>query len=151
MLACDGIWDVLSNEDVCIFVREQIAQGLYPEEICENLMTKCLAPDCQVRDCFLLCPHSTVAGTKPTRHRIGKTRVMQYCSRSIAHSLITNSNYVLQMGGLGGDNMTVILVCFLHNKPYEELIEKCKTALATNNINSGSRKSSEADTVDDEI
>lgn len=50
MLACDGIWDVLSNEDVCIFVREQIAQGLYPEEICENLMTKCLAPDCQVSD-----------------------------------------------------------------------------------------------------
>lgn len=25
--------------------------------------------------------------------------------------------------------MTVILVCFLHNKPYEVLIEKCKAAL----------------------
>lgn len=48
MLACDGIWDVLSNEDVLDFVKRQIAQGLYPEEICENLMTKCLAPDCQV-------------------------------------------------------------------------------------------------------
>lgn len=48
VLACDGIWDVLSNEDVASFVQEQIAKGLYPEEICENLMTKCLAPDCQV-------------------------------------------------------------------------------------------------------
>lgn len=53
------------------------------------------------------------------------------------------------MGGLGGDNMTVILVCFLHNKPYEELIEKCKAAIA--NASSGSRKSSEADTAADEI
>lgn len=55
------------------------------------------------------------------------------------------------MGGLGGDNMTVILVCFLHNKPYEELIEKCKAAIATNNTISGSRKSSEADTGAEEI
>lgn len=80
VLACDGIWDVLSNEDVCDFVQNEIAQGRYPEEICENIMTKCLAPDCQ-------------------------------------------------MSGLGGDNMTVILVCFLHGKPYEELIEKCKAAV----------------------
>lgn len=55
VLACDGIWDVLSNEDVCDFVRKEIAQGRYPEEICENLMTKCLAPDCQVTRLICLC------------------------------------------------------------------------------------------------
>lgn len=35
-----------------------------------------------------------------------------------------------QMGGLGGDNMTVILVCFLHNKPYENLIKKIEARAA---------------------
>jgi len=33
---------------------------------------------------------------------------------------------VCQMGGLGGDNMSIIIVCFLHGKPYETLVEKCK-------------------------
>lgn len=30
------------------------------------------------------------------------------------------------MGGLGCDNMTVILVCFLHSASFEELSNKCK-------------------------
>lgn len=54
--------------------------GMFPEDICEQLMTDCLAPDCL-------------------------------------------------MGGLGGDNMTVVLVCFLHNKPYEDLVKRCAAAL----------------------
>lgn len=33
---------------------------------------------------------------------------------------------VCQMGGLGGDNMSIIIICFLHGKPYENLVEKCK-------------------------
>lgn len=76
MLACDGIWDVMSNNDVIDFCRTRIGKGMYPEEICEELMNNCLAPDCQ-------------------------------------------------MGGLGGDNMTVVLVCFLHNKPYDDLVKRC--------------------------
>ena len=55
-------------------------------QICEELMTRCLAPDCQ-------------------------------------------------MGGLGCDNMTVILVCFLHpvdnNAPgdYADLCQRCSHTL----------------------
>jgi len=79
VLACDGIWDVLSNEEVLEFVRTRIAQQIEPEIICEQLMTRCLAPDCQ-------------------------------------------------MGGLGCDNMTVILVCILNGESYEKLAEKCKLA-----------------------
>jgi len=30
-----------------------------------------------------------------------------------------------QMGGLGCDNMTVVLVCFLMGGPYEDLVRKC--------------------------
>lgn len=37
-----------------------------------------------------------------------------------------------QMGGLGGDNMTVVLVCFLHGKTYKELSARCAEKLQTN-------------------
>lgn len=75
-LACDGIWDVLSNEEVVDFIRKRIAQKMSPEQICEELLSHCLAPDCQ-------------------------------------------------MGGLGCDNMTVILVCLLNGNSYEDLAKKC--------------------------
>nr|CAD7449738.1 unnamed protein product [Timema bartmani] len=76
IMACDGIWDVMTNEEVVEFVRMRLGTGMDPEDICEDLMTRCLAPDCQ-------------------------------------------------MGGLGCDNMTVVLICFLQGKPYEELVSKC--------------------------
>lgn len=76
VLACDGIWDVLSNQEVVDFVRTRIAQNMAPEQICEELLTRCLAPDCQ-------------------------------------------------MGGLGCDNMTVIIVCLLQGGTYEGLTQKC--------------------------
>lgn len=77
VLGCDGIWDVQTNQAVINFVTESIAEGKYPESICEELLTYCLAPVCQ-------------------------------------------------MGGLGGDNMTLIIVACLHGKPWENLVEKCK-------------------------
>ncbi|XP_017066299.1 probable protein phosphatase 2C T23F11.1 [Drosophila eugracilis] len=76
LLACDGIWDVMTSATACQFVRLRISQGVQPETICEDLMNHCLATDGQ--NC-----------------------------------------------GLGGDNMTVILVCLLHNKSYEDLVLRC--------------------------
>lgn len=85
VIACDGIWDVLPSQSVLEFVQAEIAQGIYPQNICENLMTRCLAPDCQ-------------------------------------------------MGGIGGDNMTVIIVCFLHGRPYEDLVTRCKDRVNEMNL-----------------
>ncbi|XP_013403639.1 probable protein phosphatase 2C T23F11.1 [Lingula anatina] len=76
VLACDGIWDVLTNQEVVDFVRSRIAQRVEPDVICEDLLTRCLAPAPEV-------------------------------------------------GGLGCDNMTAILVCFLHGGTYEDLVLKC--------------------------
>lgn len=30
------------------------------------------------------------------------------------------------MGGLGGDNMSIIIICCLHGKPWQDLVDKCK-------------------------
>lgn len=58
MLACDGIWDVMSSQEVVTYIRENIAAGYELEEICENLMMRCLAPDCQMAP--LGCDNMTV-------------------------------------------------------------------------------------------
>lgn len=75
MLASDGIWDVMSNEDVVRLCLRKIEMGITPETICEELMTECLSPDL----------------------------------------LMT-----------GTDNMTVVLVCFLHNRSYEDFSKRAK-------------------------
>jgi len=68
LLACDGVWDVLSNEDAISFIRRRLTQKTADEnaltKILEDLLDTCLSPDL---------------------HR-------------------TN--------GLGGDNMTAVLVIF---------------------------------------
>ncbi|GMR41889.1 hypothetical protein PMAYCL1PPCAC_12084 [Pristionchus mayeri] len=77
LLACDGIWDVMTNQEVVDFVRERVSIGKAAQTICEELLSRCLAPDCQ-------------------------------------------------MGGLGCDNMTAVLVLLTHGQPIEELTKKCR-------------------------
>lgn len=91
VLACDGIWDVMTNQEVVNFVRTRLAQSevrangtesfMDPEEICEELVTCCLAPD--------------------------------------------------PLMGTGCDNMTVVIVCFLHGKPYSHLVSHCQRPSAS--------------------
>lgn len=66
-------------------MRSRVGNGMEPEDICEDLMTRCLAPNGQ-------------------------------------------------MGGLGCDNMTVVIVCFLGDRTWKELQIQCsKPTVAESN------------------
>ncbi|WVQ71269.1 hypothetical protein IAR50_000795 [Cryptococcus sp. DSM 104548] len=71
VLACDGIWDCLSSQQVVDFTRRGIAQGKSLGQICEEMMVKCLAKDSST-------------------------------------------------GGIGCDNMTVVIVALLNGRTPEE-------------------------------
>lgn len=45
VMASDGIWEVMSNQEVVGFVRSRLARGMNPDAICEALLDHCLAPD----------------------------------------------------------------------------------------------------------
>lgn len=45
VIACDGIWDVLTSQQVIDYVRLSISQDKPLTAICEELMDRCLAPD----------------------------------------------------------------------------------------------------------
>lgn len=80
VLACDGVWDVMTNEEVVEFVRRRLLYRLEPVLICEELITRCLAPDCQMGS------------------------------------------------GIGCDNMTVILICYLNGATFEEFCDRVEEA-----------------------
>lgn len=44
ILACDGIWDCLTNDQVLAFIQSRIAAGMELTKICEEIIDHCLAP-----------------------------------------------------------------------------------------------------------
>ena len=48
VLACDGIWDCLSSQQVIDITRRAIANGDELKDICAHIMDKCLAPDSEL-------------------------------------------------------------------------------------------------------
>jgi serine/threonine protein phosphatase PrpC len=113
VLACDGIWDCMTNQEVVDYIRARIADNQALEDICEAIMDHCLAPDSEV-------------------------------------------------GGVGCDNMSIIIVGILNGKTKDEWYEwmalrapKTKKDALGNDIVEDtlptSNNSNSTDTVDDKI
>merc|ERR1712178_254697 len=45
VMACDGIWDVMTSQEVTDFVRQRLRKGLAPGEVAKQLLHKCLSPN----------------------------------------------------------------------------------------------------------
>lgn len=78
VMACNGIWSLMSDMEMLDYCRAHIARGLDPQTICDQVMNHCFATE-----------------SKASRW---------------------------------SDNLTIILICFLHGEPYTELIRHCKSS-----------------------
>jgi protein phosphatase 1G len=47
ILACDGIWDMMTNDQAVAFVQTRLSQGMDPSKICAQMCDCCLATDTQ--------------------------------------------------------------------------------------------------------
>ncbi|KAJ2757182.1 Protein phosphatase 2C 2 [Coemansia aciculifera] len=100
VIACDGIWDCMNNQQVVQFVHAKIAAGKKLDRICEEMMDECMAGESE-------------------------------------------------LGGVGCDNMTVVIVALLNGKTEEEWYAHVKSVAdeaglkASPKISKGSRGSSD--------
>ncbi|KAK9818683.1 hypothetical protein WJX74_005666 [Apatococcus lobatus] len=58
LLACDGIWDVMTNQEAVDFVGQRLRSGMAPRKVSEALCDTCLAPD--TRGCGKGCDNMSV-------------------------------------------------------------------------------------------
>ncbi|KAI1319948.1 Protein phosphatase 2C 2 [Mortierella claussenii] len=58
VLACDGIWDCMSSQEVVTFVRKGIADRIPLDTICEMTMDHCLASDSDLT--YIGCDNMTI-------------------------------------------------------------------------------------------
>lgn len=112
VVACDGIWDCLSSQQVVDFVRRQIANGKDLKDICEEAIDRCLAPDSQIGgvgcDNMTICIVALLGGkTKEQWYAWVKDRVEKQVGWETPEDIApvfsgAGQGGGLSVGGLGG-------------------------------------------------
>ncbi|KAJ2359192.1 Protein phosphatase 2C 2 [Coemansia sp. RSA 2618] len=103
VIACDGIWDCMTNDQVVQFVHAKIVQGLKLDRVCEEMMDRCLASESE-------------------------------------------------LGGVGCDNMTVVIVALLNGKSEDAWYEHVKAVAEESGLKSSpkiERSASDSEMSDD--
>lgn len=91
VLACDGIWDVMANEELCEFVRSRLEVTDDLERVCNEIVDTCLYKVlCTPPDVLCVCNHAF------------------HCLKTL--DLICLIFFLFQQGSR--DNMSVVLICF---------------------------------------
>jgi protein phosphatase 2C family protein 2/3 len=97
VIACDGIWDCMSSQQVVDFIRRKISQGEGLDEIGEMLCDHCLAPD-----------------NNPSTKHLSCGGCAQVCC-SDCHNLSQSGST-----GIGCDNMTVLIIAILNGRTKDD-------------------------------
>lgn len=77
VLACDGIWNVMTSQDVCVFVRDRFKAGVTKiSTIIEEMFDFCMAPDthgdgtgCDNMTCIIVKLNSSQSGAAASKRR----------------------------------------------------------------------------------
>ncbi|KAH0554716.1 probable protein phosphatase 2C T23F11.1 [Cotesia glomerata] len=111
VLACDGIWDVMTSHEVVDFIRNYIATQYSVDEDSHPR-----SRDSSIED---YSEDSDKGGKKNLEKATVDPELI--CEELLNHCLAPDA-----LMGTGCDNMTAIVVCLLHGKPVSDLILRCQ-------------------------
>ena len=82
VLACDGIWDVMTNDELCAFIANRMKITSSLEEVCNQVVDTCL-----IKVIFFCFVFSCYTGLNSIRMAIYFKRVRSLCMRLVFTSL----------------------------------------------------------------
>ncbi|GAB1297518.1 Protein phosphatase 1A [Apodemus speciosus] len=103
ILACDGIWDVMGNEELCDFVRSRLEVTDDLEKVCNEVVDTCLYKR------FLCVALGVLELCRPGQPRTQKSTCLCLCL-CLPSAGIKGMYHHFPEGSR--DNMSVILICF---------------------------------------